>query len=311
MKAWVLHGINDIRLDDVPAPVIKPNEALIRVKCASICTSDLLRVYSAGAYHYPLILGHEVSGVVEECAQSEWIGKRVSIFPLIPCFSCESCKEGHFETCFHYSYIGSRQDGGFAEFVAVPIWNLCPIPDIVSFEEAALFEPAAVALHAAKMLTHFDVAENVAVIGNGVIGLLVARWLYMLGVKNAQVYGRDTIFKDNYAACFEAVGSMESMETCIDITKPNGQLILVGNPEENFSMDRNVYWKILRKQLTIRGSWNSCKQTDWNDVVEGIAKLELENLISHRYKLTDLDKALKMMYEGKEKRYKVVVNNFC
>jgi L-iditol 2-dehydrogenase len=308
MKAWVLHGINDIRFEEVPTPERKRNEALVRVKCASICASDLSRVYSSGAYHYPIILGHEFSGIVEECQNMDWIGKRVGIFPLCPCFKCESCKQGHFETCSNYGYVGSRQDGGFAEYIAIPTWNLCQLPDDITFEQAALFEPATVALHAVKMLSK-DIVDNIAIVGNGAIGTLVERWLSTFGI-NARLFGRNRNLKHEhqYSACFEAVGSMDSVRACVDITQPNGQLILVGNPEENFSMSRNVYWKILRKQLTIRGSWNSGRQTDWHDVVRNAQKLRLVELISHRYRFEELNEALELMHGKNAKRCKVVVN---
>ena len=77
MKAWVLHGINDLRFEDVPKPVLKKGEVLVKVMCAGVCSSDIQRVYVSGAYHYPIILGHEFSGITED-------GRRVGVFPLLP-----------------------------------------------------------------------------------------------------------------------------------------------------------------------------------------------------------------------------------
>ena len=99
MKAWVLHGVKDLRFEDVDSPAPEEGEVLVKVKAAGICSSDIPRVYATGAYHYPIILGHEFSGVTTD-------GRRVGVFPLIPCHICKSCKSHHYETCSDYSYIG-------------------------------------------------------------------------------------------------------------------------------------------------------------------------------------------------------------
>lgn len=96
MKAWILHGINDLRLEDVPVPVPGEKEVLVRVKAAGICGSDIPRVYRTGAHIHPLIPGHEFSGEVVEMGSGvdrSWVGQRVGIFPLIPCQSCGLCEK--------------------------------------------------------------------------------------------------------------------------------------------------------------------------------------------------------------------------
>ena len=144
MKAYVLHDINKFDMEDVEVPVIKEDEVLVEVKAAGICGSDIPRIFVNGTYSYPLIPGHEFSGEVvkvfdEESEEDQkLLGRRVGVFPLIPCMECPQCKERRFEMCQSYSYLGSRRDGGFAEYVAVPKKNLVPIPDNVSYEAAAM-----------------------------------------------------------------------------------------------------------------------------------------------------------------------------
>ena len=155
MKAWVLHEIGDFRLEEVEEPELAKEEVLVAVKAAGICGSDIPRVYRTGTYSYPTIPGHEFSGKVVGLgakADPKWLGKRVGIFPLIPCQNCIPCQNREFEMCRHYSYLGSRRDGGFAEFVAVPQWNLIELPDQVSYEQAAMLEPMAVAVHALSLI---------------------------------------------------------------------------------------------------------------------------------------------------------------
>ncbi len=100
MKAYVLHGIDDFRLEDVPEPKLKEGEVLVEVKAAGICGSDIPRVYKTGTYSYPLIPGHEFSGVVvkaQKGTDGRWKGQRVGIFPLIPCVKCGPCRKKQYE----------------------------------------------------------------------------------------------------------------------------------------------------------------------------------------------------------------------
>ena len=155
MKAWVLHGVNDIRLEEKEEPQLRADEALVCVKAAGICGSDIPRIYKTGAHVHPLIPGHEFSGQVVKVgkrADIKWLHKRVGIFPLIPCRKCAACQRQQYELCRDYGYLGSRRNGGFAEYTAVPQWNLIELPDSVSYEEAAMLEPMAVAVHAMRRL---------------------------------------------------------------------------------------------------------------------------------------------------------------
>jgi len=300
VKAWVLHSPGDLRFEDVPEPITEKSEVLVKVKCAGICSSDIARIFSTGAYRYPLIPGHEFSGETAD-------GRRVSVFPLLPCFECESCKLKHYETCSNYGYIGSRQDGAFAEYVAVPEWNLVEIPNNMSFEVAALLEPTSVALHAAKRLDLQNIS-NVAVVGNGVIGKLIAKWLGIFGVNNIDLLGRsDMPHSVCYDACVEAVGSVDSLRRCIELVRPNGQIALVGNPVKDFCLEQKLYWQILRKQINVRGSWNSRYPSDWQQVIECVDKLYINEVISDCYSFAELGKALDMMRGGGKKCNKVIL----
>ena len=102
MKAWVLHGVNDIRFEEVDRPHPADNEVIVAVKAAGICGSDIPRIYQTGAHVHPLIPGHEFSGQVVALGKNvneKWLGKRVGIFPLIPCTSCVQCQKQHYELC--------------------------------------------------------------------------------------------------------------------------------------------------------------------------------------------------------------------
>ena len=142
MKAYVLNNINEYSIQNVNIPEIGDYDTLVKVKAAGICGSDIPRIYKSGTYHYPLIPGHEFSGIVEMAGKnaSDMLNKRVGVFPLIPCMKCAQCIDKKYEMCKNYNYLGSRTDGGYAEYVKVPLWNLIELPENVSFEQAAMLE---------------------------------------------------------------------------------------------------------------------------------------------------------------------------
>ena len=150
MKAIRMYAPRDLRLEEVPVPKIKENEALVKVMAVGICGSDIPRINEFGAYISPITPGHEFAGqIVETGAKVNDFkaGDRVTVPPLMPCFKCEYCQQGHFSLCQDYNYFGSRCDGAFAQYVAVPEINLLKIADHVSYEAAATADPLANALH--------------------------------------------------------------------------------------------------------------------------------------------------------------------
>ena len=145
MKAAVLHANMDIRYEDYPDPTYGDGDVLVRVHASGICGSDIPRVLSNGAHSYPIVLGHEFSGVVEAVGKdvkNVKVGDHVSGAPLLPCMKCPDCQLGHFSLCKHYSFIGSRQQGSFAEYVVLPEHNAVKYDSSIPFEQAAFFEPS-------------------------------------------------------------------------------------------------------------------------------------------------------------------------
>lgn len=309
------------QIEDSQKPQIKAQENLVKVKASGICGSDIPRVFEK-TYHYPLVVGHEFCGVIEDSYDKSKIGKKVCIFPIKPCFDCDSCKEQNYANCVGYDYYGSRCDGGMQDWVVCKDFNLIELPDNVDFQAGAMVEPTAVCLHAVKKL---DLNGKVLkVYGAGTIGLLCCMIAKVRGAKQVIVFDVDAkkmelAEKLGFKAIdiapdlvIDASGAMPAVDSAIKEIKPFGEIIFLGNAHKDMTFSLDAYSKILRKQLTIKGSWNSDfkdTENDWKEAIELISKGEIrpEQLITHVYKLQDADKAFDMIKEKKETFNKVMV----
>lgn len=296
MKVLNLHGIGDLVYEDREMPVPGKGEVLLKVMACGICSSDEARVLKTGTYHFPTVPGHEFAGQVADVGPDtdrSLIGKKASVFPMLPCMECPSCKKQEYATCSNYKYFGSRNDGGYAEYLVVPAWNLVLMDDSVDYKTAALSEPAAVAHHAVD-IGGVKQGDHVAVIGTGAIGILIAAFSKLRGadvvvcgrrkqsMEFVESFGFSTVPTNELEqeaakmtdgnrmdVVFEAVGSNEAMEAAIMSTRTGGTIVATGNPQGDFALPKDVYWKILRWQLHIRGTWNSSfsdTKNDWKEV---------------------------------------------
>ena len=352
MKAWVLEEKGKLRLKETEKPKPSGGEVLLRVMAAGLCGSDIQRIYETGAHHMPLISGHEFSGVVESVGDNvsaDWIGTRAGVFPLIPCGKCPACREKKYEMCRRYSYLGSRADGGFAEYVKVPEWNLIELSEEVNFEQAALLEPMAVAVHAMRRT---EIAQDavVAVAGLGSIGQFLIMFLLERGIRNILAVGNSDAQKSSVLSLglterqycginaadavqfllentagrgvgvfFDCAGKNETVEMAFDSTASGGQICIVGNPCSDMRFDKETWWKLLRRQLRISGTWNStyygrededASADDWNYVLDRIrdGRIHPEQMISHRLSMEELEKGLLIMRDKTEPYTKIMIS---
>ena len=232
-----------------------------------------------------------------------------------------------------------RCDGAFAEYLAVPVWNLVCFPDSVPYSSAALCEPTAVALHAVKE-ADIHPGDTVVIVGSGTIGLLAALWAKVRKAGKVVIVGRteeklkaakDLGFEDVIAsaltdpvqavteltggamadAVLELVGTYQAISTAICCCKKGGTVVLTGNPASDITLERNVYWKILRNELKLRGTWNSMYSSqinDWKDALVQIAdtSFPVEKLITHRFSLQEYENAFCVLRDRKECAVKVM-----
>lgn len=288
MKAGVVYAKNDIRYDEIEKPLVKPGKVLVKVKYTGICGSDVPRVNGDACHYFPNVLGHEFSGVVEEVGEgvtSVKPGDRVAGIPLVPCMECEDCQKGNYSLCKHYSFIGSREYGSFAEYVTVPERNVCRFSEEVSFEEGALFEPATVALHGLERLDYRG-GKTVAILGGGTIGMFVMQWAKIYGAQKAVVFdiaderlelgarlgadaGINTLEPDfmekamaltdgkGFDYVYETAGNVITMKMAFKLAANKAQVCFVGTPTKELSFSVEDWENINRKEFTLTGSWMS------------------------------------------------------
>ncbi|MGW2151236.1 2,3-butanediol dehydrogenase [Nonomuraea bangladeshensis] len=266
MRAAVWHGAGDVRVEDVPVGPPGPGEVTIEVAYCGICGSDL-HEYADGPHAVPvgdphpesgvaapLVLGHEFCGTVSETGDGVTglvPGDRVAVEPHYRCGRCPRCLAGEYNICRHFGFAGLMGHGGLAERATVPAYMLHRLPEEVSLEQAAVFEPAAVALHAVRRAA-IRPGESVAVLGLGPIGLLVTRF----AARNAARHGGRVVAADRSAArrelalrlgasatgpdlaglvgdegadvTFEAVGSPDTLRASLAATRRGGRVMFLG-----------------------------------------------------------------------------------
>jgi L-iditol 2-dehydrogenase len=288
LKAAVLFASRDLRYTDLDTPPIKDHEILVRMKAAGICGSDLPRVLGDAAHFFPIVLGHEFSGEVVEvgrAVRSIQVGDRIAGAPLIPCMKCVDCQHGWYSLCQNYSFIGSRVPGSWAEYVTMPAANAVKLPEGVTFEQGALFEPATVSLHGLSVMD-FRGGTDVALVGCGTIGMLALQFAKILGAKRifaldidaeklklAGEYGADFCintgdadFKQQihdltagrgFEMVVENAGIEFTEKLSLEIAGNKGHVMFIGTPSRPITLAPGEFEHMNRKELTVRGSWMS------------------------------------------------------
>lgn len=291
MKA--LYFQNSLVLKEISIPVFHENEALVKVKIAGICNTDLELV--KGYMGFEGVLGHEFVGRVEKAAEQEWVGKRVCGEINFGCGECFYCKSGLSRHCPKRTVLGIlNQNGAFAEYVILPIKNLHEIPQTIPNSAAVFVEPLAAAL---EILQQIQVERNqeVVVIGDGKLGLLICQVLQLTGCDLrlvgkypkklflAQSWGIKTD-KLNAAddhkvdIVVEASGSPSGFSTAMQLVRPRGTLVLKSTYTDNLELDAAP---IVIDEITIIGSrcgpFDSAIKTLENNLVK------VEGLIDQTY----------------------------
>lgn len=334
MKAAVMYGKEDIRIETKAEPELGLGEVLLKIKATGICGSDLPRFFQGHLRKTPLVLGHEFSGEIVKTEQKEdqyLIGKRAAAVPLLPCYKCSSCQNGYFGLCTNASFIGTKEDGSLTEYISLNKTNLFFIDDNVTYEEAAMFEPSAVALHAVRQAGEVA-GKSVLVIGSGNIGQLIIQWSRIFGAAHItavdiQQTKRDLALKsgarealeeindETFDFVFETVGLSQTLETAIAHTSPKGTICYMAIPHKPITMEPETIGLVARKELTLKGTWMSYSAPfpgeEWeltNHYVKN-GELKLHMLIDQAFSLEQAEEAFYYHLKKGELKGKVQVTN--
>ncbi|MFS0561088.1 galactitol-1-phosphate 5-dehydrogenase [Terribacillus sp. 179-K 1B1 HS] len=325
MKTLNLYGIEDIRYEESPQPVIEADQdVIIKVEAAGICGSDLSRYKKLGPYRPGTTFGHEFAGTVAEVGSgvsNVKIGDRVAACPTYACGKCLHCKSGYPSRCKELMVIGSKVPGAFAEYVKLPSPHVIPLPPEVESETAALIEPAAVVAHGFYR-TQIRPGATVAVMGAGSIGLLAIQWARIFGAKTviaididtkkldiAKEVGADHVIDASSAPAHEAIsaytdgagvdlavesaGSPITSAQVLALPKKGGEVVYLGIPYADINIERNYFEKIVRNELTIHGSWNALSAPfpgkEWFNTIHYMktGQINGQKMISHHIPLSE------------------------
>lgn len=327
-------GKGFVELREVEEPKIKDDEVLIQVMAAGICGTDIHIYHDEHPYWPPLILGHEFSGKITQVGEAVegWKkGDRVVAEPHTQtCGVCQYCRSGRLQFCPQKRGVGWGQDGAFASFVKIPGRLLHRIPDNVSFEEAALAEPMAIAVTGVLERTRVEPEDLVVVLGPGPVGLLsaviakaegaakvivsgtamdvplrlkAARKLgidYIVNVDEEDLSEKVRSLTGGWGAdlVVEASGSEKAINQALEIVKRDGRVSvigIVGRKNINMEWDRAVF-----KAIRIIFSFSS-SPTSWERGLSLMAtgKVKISPLISHKFPLADWEKAFGLCEEKK------------
>jgi L-iditol 2-dehydrogenase len=346
MRAVVYHGINDLRLETVPVPVIGPGELLVRIATCGVCGTDLKKIH-LGSHSAPRIFGHEMAGTIVAAGEgvtSFTVGERVMVYHHIPCGRCYYCRKQTFAQCSTYKKVGATagfepSGGGFSEYIRVMDWivrmgGVVRIPDGVPFEQAAFIEPVNTVLKAVKLL-NLAADETVLVIGQGPIGIMLAALSLRSGARvlTSDLYPErhaiaakfglhEPIHADNVIerikaategrgadAVILAVGVKALIKTAMNAARCGGKVMLFAQTQhEEASFDPGA---VCMDEKTLLGSYSASTaiQPEVEELVLGGYRqgFDLTQLISHRFPLEEAVAAIEVASHPQAGSMKIMI----
>jgi 2-desacetyl-2-hydroxyethyl bacteriochlorophyllide A dehydrogenase len=333
MKAVIFKqhgGPEQLVYEDVPNPVIGPDEVLIRVKACALNHLDIWIRQGSPAYPVPLphISGSDISGIVEAVGNhvdGVQVGERVFVSPGVSCWRCEFCLAGRDNMCRSYSLLGAKMPGGYAEYIKVPLRNVLPIPENLSFEQGAAFPLVSVtASHMLFALAGLQHGETVLIMGAGSgVGSMAVQLAKLAGARvittvgsddkipKAVILGADAVINhakekvsdrvklltegNGVDVVIEHIGP-EVWDTCLHSLSKGGRLITCGaTTGAEVQLDLRY---IFSRQLTIKGSYMGTR-AELLKAAELMGQKRLIAVIDRTYPLSDARAAQQQMLSRK------------
>ena len=323
MKAIVIPAPHRIEIREIPMPVVKEGEALLKIKYVGICGADVASFTGNQPFTtYPRIPGHEFSAEIVTIPENDKglkPGDIVTCNPYFNCGECYSCRRGFVNCCTDNQTMGVQRDGAFCEYVAMPLERIYAGQGL-SAQELALIEPFSISQHAISRAT-IRKSDKVLVIGAGPIGLfalLAAKQLCdQIVVADildnrlalAREYGADAVINtknrslaqfteeftggNGFDVCIEACGAPETFLGCIDSAAFAANVILIGNGKRETQFLHSV---LLKKELNVHGSRNALKADFLNNIdLVATGKADVMKMVTNVYEMEDALAAFKAL----------------
>lgn len=326
MRAAVFHGEKELTLEEVDRPEPRADEVLVKIAACGICRTDLHYIHGVPTFKKPpLILGHEISGVVDEAPEGLETGQRVLIPPVIPCGECEYCRQGRGTLCRQMVMLGNHRNGGFAEYVAVPVSAVFPLPESVPLEEGSIVSDAlSTPYHAVINRAEVKPGQTVVIYGCGGLGLPTVQMAALAGgriiavdvipekLRLAEKFGSwatvdasqvgdvpkevRRLSEGGADVALEVIGNPRTIEQAFHSLKWGGRLVVVGYTDRDVTFSGA---KLMFREMEVLGSLG-CGLQDFPRVIDLVARglLHVEEMVSHRFPMTDVNDGLGLLEAG-------------
>lgn len=316
---------------EIPQP--KRDEVRIAVKRIGICGSDPTIYRGLHPYvTFPVVLGHEISGVIEavgEDVSPERIGERVTVIPHLVCGKCSACKTKTYNFCEELRCTGAEADGAMCDYFCISSEMAVKIPDTMTLDDAAMVEPACVAYHGAKRGS-IRQGEHVLIVGAGPIGVFCMQSCFALGAGKVYIADMDaerlalakklgateTIqvgsqsiqdIEDRIDVFYDCVGEKgHVLNNILEVAKRGSRVVVIGVLQNGYVIPRLP--DFVQHELSLFGT-TMYVPADYADMLElmGKRKIVTDGMISHRFSLEDVPKVLDMLDKKKEKTFKILI----
>jgi len=342
MKAAVFYGPNQpLKIEEVKIPKIEQNEILVKIAACGVCNTDLHYIdHGVPTFKKPpMILGHEPSGIVEETGaevKNFKVGDRVLIPPVFSCGYCDNCRLGRENICFNMLMLGNHIDGAFAEYTKVPAKDCQHLPEDLPLEESSIIADAiSTPYHAVKNRAQVRPGDSVVVFGCGGVGINVvqmaaaaggsviaidikdkkldiAKKLGALHTINASDKEGKALIKEirtltggGADIAIEAIGNPKTIELASSAVKAGGCHCQVGYTHHNVAINAG---RLMFREIEIKGSLG-CRPVDYPKIIEMVrtGKIQLKPVVTHKFKLEEIDQAFDLMRKGESLRSIVVL----
>ena len=321
MKAALLED-RGLAIREVPDPIVSAGAAILSVAACGVCRTDLHYLHGVPTVKpRPLVLGHEVTGVVVDASGGPKAGSRVLVPPVIPCGRCRFCLEGRNTLCASMAMFGNHRDGGFAERIAVPAWATFPLPDrIPLIEGSVLSDAVSTAYHALVNRGRIRPGETVAIIGCGGVGLSAVQVAVALGasviavdvaeakLRAAERFGAKAVIDASKAGdlgkairqatggtdvSVEAIGKPATIAAAVESVRPGGRVVVIGYAEGPVTINAS---RLMFREIEILGSLG-CGLQDFPKVLDLAARgrIDVKALVTHRFPLEHTADALALL----------------